>query len=264
MPPSALLSLPQSARIVVVSDLQTPFHDQPAVDNLLAFIKDFEPDALVNVGDDIDSPQVSGFSKGQAGEFAATLQANADQCKAVHAAFREALGDKPYHISRSNHGDRLQRYIARYAPALADLRCLQLAELLGYDQLGITYHESPFEIAPGWVCCHGDEGNLSRIAGRTAATLAERFGVSVVCGHTHRAAVSFKSYGYGWRVTKSLGSMEVGHLMDLAQAEYLDRSGGWADWQSAFGILYVSGDRVSPVVIPVTDSAFMVDGLSYG
>jgi hypothetical protein len=190
------------------------------------------------------------------------LQESIDLTHLMHRGFRDAVGDIPYHVSRSNHGDRTQKYIHRYAPALADLRCLQLPELLGYSELGIEYHKQPFEIAPGWYCAHGDEGTLSKISGRTAGLLAEKWGVSVACGHTHRAGLAFKSYGFNGFVKQRVTGMEVGHLMDLRQAHYLPA--GSADWQKAFGILYVTGDNVWPVVVPVLDGTFTVEGVTFG
>jgi len=248
--------------VLIVSDIQAPYHNRKALDNLIAFTKDFKPDRLVNVGDDIDGPEISQWHKGSALEYGSTLQLSFDIITEIHARFREAIGDAPYDLSRSNHGDRMRKYIGQYAPALASLRSLDLAELAGYTAAGITYHRSPFPIAPGWVCAHGDEGGLSQIAGRTAGLLSQHWGVSVACGHTHRAGLTAKSYGYGGSTSRTIWGMEVGHLMDQAQAGYL--RGGHADWQSAFGILRVRGDRVHPEVIPVgDDGSFCVDGQWY-
>lgn len=250
-------------RIVIISDLQVPYQDHIAVDNVLRFLSDFQPDMLVNVGDDIDSPQTSHWHKGKAGEYAGTLQRDIDATRQLHTRFCLAIGNVPYHVSRSNHGDRTQKYINQYAPALASLSCLQLEKLLGYDELGIQFHRDPFDIAPGWVCAHGDEGTLSPIAGRTASLLAEKWGVSIVCGHTHRAGIISKSYGYGGHVTGQVTGLEVGHLMDVKQAGYL--AGGHADWQQAFGLLYVNGDKVRPDLVPIQgDGSFLVEGVNYG
>jgi hypothetical protein len=248
---------------VIVPDLQIPYHDKRAVDNLVRFVGDFKPDQLVNVGDDIDAPETSTWTKGKAGEYAGTLQAAFDSTRLVHARFREALGGKPYHVSRSNHGDRTQKYIDRYAPALRSLSCLRLEDLIGYRDLGIDYHREPFRISDDWVACHGDEGTLSLIGGRTAGLLAEKWGVSVVCGHTHRAGIVAKSYGYGGRVTRTVTGMETGHLMDVGAARYLD--GGHCDWQEAFSVLYECRGRSTPVLVPVhNDGSFVVEGVVYG
>ncbi len=41
-------------RIVIVSDLQVPFHDRHAVKNLASFIAKFKPHEVVTIGDEID------------------------------------------------------------------------------------------------------------------------------------------------------------------------------------------------------------------
>jgi hypothetical protein len=248
--------------IVVVSDMQVPLHDAKAVDAVVRFVSDFQPDELVNVGDDADCPEVGTWKRGLADEYGGTFQDGLDETREVHRQFRLSLGDKPYHVSRSNHTDRLQSYINRNAPALSPVRGLRLETLLGYDELGIKFHRQPFQIAPGWVCAHGDEGSLSRISGRTAGLLAEKWGVSVVCGHSHRAGMSLKSYGYAGKVTKTVTGLEVGHLMDLKKATYL--AGGSGDWQQAFAILYVRSGRVTPVLVPIQGGKFTVEGKVYG
>lgn len=248
--------------VLIVSDIQAPYHDRKALDNLISFAKDFKPDVLVNVGDDVDGPEISQWHKGSALEYGSTLQTSFDIITGIHGRFREAVGDVPYHLSRSNHGDRLQKYVKQYSPALASLRSLDLAELAGYSAAGIEYHKAPFSIAPGWVCAHGDEGNMSQIAGRTAGLLSQRWGVSVACGHTHRAGLVPTSLGYGGSITTTLWGLEVGHLMALDQASYL--KAGHANWQAAFGLLRINGTRVHPEVIPIqNDGSFCVDGVWY-
>jgi hypothetical protein len=46
-------------RIVVVSDLQVPYHDRVATRNLASFITKFKPDQVVNIGDEIDLAHIS-------------------------------------------------------------------------------------------------------------------------------------------------------------------------------------------------------------
>ena len=249
--------------VVVIPDMQIPYHDLTAINNLIEFVSDFDPDHLVNVGDDVDSPETARWNKGYATEYAGTLQEGFDQARMIHAAFRDAIGDKPYFVSRSNHGDRTAAYIKRYAPALSGLRSLDLAALVGYKELGIHYKTEPFLVAPDWVCAHGDEGSLSPIAGRTAGLLAAKWGVSVVCGHSHRAGIQPTSYGFGGVVHRTVYGMEVGHMMSMKAAHYL--KGGHGNWQQAFGILYVHGVRVTPVLIPIhSDGSFVVEGVQYG
>ena len=246
-------------KIVVVSDLQAPYHSQRAVDALCRFINNSNPDEIVNVGDDTDSPEPSRWNKGLAGEYEGTLQKGLDKTRAIHAQFRAALGPgKPYHVMRSNHGDRVETYVRKYAPALSSLRSLDIAELLGYAENGITYHRKPYSFAPGWLVLHGDEGGLSPSPGGTAMSLARSTGMSVVCGHTHKMGSQHANRGFNGRIT-ALHGVECGHLMSVGKAQYL-KTGG-ANWQSGFGIFYVDGQDVSFQLVPVKqDGSFIVDG----
>ena len=172
-------------KIVVLSDIQAPSHDGRAITTLQEFIEDFEPDEIYCVGDEADSPEPSRWNKGRAAEYSKTLQAGLDKTSNIMEGFKNALGDKPFHVMRSNHGDRIGNYIDKYAPALAGLRELEYEALLRYDELDITYHNKIWQFAPGWALAHGDEGSLLQTAGGTALNLERRIGLSVEIGRAH-------------------------------------------------------------------------------
>jgi hypothetical protein len=113
--------------------------------------------------------------------------------------------------------------------------------------------------------CHGDEGPLNQVAGRTAFNLAKnKFGANVVCGHTHRAGLTSESYGYNGKIRDTRHGLEVGHFMDLTKADYLKKKGVAANWQQSFGILHIHGSKVYPQLVPVDyDGNFSVEGQLY-
>lgn len=248
-------------RVVVLSDIQAPSHDARAITALQDFVYDFEPDELYCVGDEADSPEPSRWNKGRAGEYAKTLQSGLDKTSDIMEGFKDVLGDKPFHTMRSNHGDRIDHYISKYAPALASLRALEYEELLRYRELDITYHNKIWQFAPGWALAHGDEGSLLQTSGGTALNLARRIGLSVVCGHTHRQGIQHYHVGYNGRISSRLFGVEVGHLMDLNKADYL--STGAANWQQGFAILYIRRSNVTPVTVPIIGRSFTVEGKTY-
>jgi UDP-2,3-diacylglucosamine pyrophosphatase LpxH len=248
-------------RIVVLSDIQAPSHDGRAVTTLNEFIEDFAPDELYCVGDEADSPEPSRWNKGRAEEYAKTLQAGLDKTSEIMEGFKNAIGDKPFHVMRSNHGDRIGNYINKYAPALASLRALEYEELLRYRELDITFHNKIWQFAPGWALAHGDEGSLLQTAGGTALNLARRIGLSVVCGHTHRQGIQHHHVGYNGQINTRLFGVEVGHLMDLSKATYLTT--GAANWQQGFTVLYVRRGNVTPVNVPIIGRSFTVEGETY-
>jgi hypothetical protein len=247
-------------RIVVLSDMQIPLHDKRAIKAVVKFVKDYQPDELFCVGDEADCLAPARWSKGYAAEHS-NLQRDLDETTRIMGEFRKALGDYPFHLMRSNHGDRIQRYIERDAPALASLRDLKYEKLLGYRDLEITYHNKLWEFAPGWVMGHGDEGPTSRYSGGTAMTLAKKIGMSVVCGHTHKLGYLHDNKSFNGRYVSNLYGFEVGNLMDLKQATYL--KGGSANWQTSFGLLYIHKGKVTPVPVPIQNNSFVVEGKVY-
>jgi predicted phosphodiesterase len=247
--------------IVVLPDMQIPYHDPRAVAAVRTFVEEYQPDELFCVGDEADSPEPSRWNKGMAGEFEGTLQKGLDKTTEIMVKFKEALGDKPFHTMRSNHGDRIQNYVAKYAPALASLRDLEYSKLLRYSENGITYHDKFYQFAPGWVLAHGDEGRASKQPGGTALTLAKQIGASVVCGHTHKQGIQHEHTGFGGNIHHRLYGVEVGHFMDLKQAHYLGQTG--ANWQQGFTILYQRRGNVTPVTVPINGRSFVVEGQVY-
>lgn len=248
-------------KIVVLSDMQIPYHDKKATEAVRKFVADYDADKLFCVGDEADSPEPSRWNKGSAGEYAGTLQAGLDTTAQIMKGFKEALGDKEFHVMRSNHGDRIQHYINRYAPALASLRDLEYAKLLHYYDNEITYHDKIWKFSSGWVMAHGDEGNLIKSAGGTALSLARKVGSSVICGHTHRLGIQHEHAGLNGKIQTRLFGFEVGHLMDLSKASYLNA--GTANWQQGFGILHIVNNKVFPVAVPIINRSFVVDGQKY-
>jgi len=60
--------------VIVIPDMQVPYHDSRAVRAVQNFVGDYQPDELYCVGDEADSPEPSRWNKGLAGEFEGTLQ----------------------------------------------------------------------------------------------------------------------------------------------------------------------------------------------
>lgn len=188
------------------------------------------------------------------------MQKEIDKCHDILSTFRDDRS-KPFMLMRSNHGERIRTYIARYAPALHGLRGLDYEALLGLPELGIVYHEAPYEFAPGWLLAHGDEGSLVQTSAGTAMGLAKKWGMSVVCGHTHKAGIQHQHLSVNGRVTRHLFGMEVGHLMDPKKADYL--KAGSANWQSAIAVIEVDGKHVQPTLIPLFNSKIRFGGREF-
>jgi hypothetical protein len=242
-------------RIWLVSDLQVPYHDPRAVEALGECLKDLrkKEDLVVTVGDEIDLPQISRWTQGKAGEWERTLGKDRDLTVSILAS----LGVD--HVIRSNHTDRLFQSLTSRLPGLLGLPELELRNFLRLDDLGITFHEEAFRVAPGWVVMHGDEAGVSGVPGQTAWGLTQKVGLSVACGHTHRLGLRPHTQSVNGKVTRTLYGLEVGCLMNFKDAKYAKTH----NWQQGFGILYVDGQKVTPCAIPIDKKSFVVEGKRY-
>lgn len=253
--------------IVVMPDVQAPLHDVELVKKFVSFLGDYQPTELAQVGDFTDSTEISRWVRGKKPEFAGDLAGGFRGARGILADIRDVFNGR-IRIVRSNHDDRLELYIEACAPGLASLMdddYLTFEKVMKFDEYEVEFiRDAVVELAPGWVMAHGDEGSLSPSAGKTAFGLAKnKFGVSTVCGHTHRAGMTSESTGYNGQIRNILTGLEVGHFMDLSKADYLKKKGVAANWQQAFGILEIYGDRVYPRLITVQDGHFSVDGVEY-
>jgi hypothetical protein len=241
--------------IPIVSDLQAPYHDRRAVGAVVSFIEEYDFKKVLCVGDVLDAPQVSQWTKGRAGEHAGDLAKDRDVAVKLLADLRVT------DLSRSNHDDRVEKYVAKYAPGFAGLPELTIERFMGLDDLGITFHRKPARVAPGWYMLHGDEVGYSRTAGGTALGLARKVGGSVVCGHTHKLGLQHDHSSVSGRRTASRWGLEVGNLMDQKRAGYL--GAGYANWQQGFGVLLVDGSNVTPIPVPISNGSFWFEGVKF-
>ncbi|MFD8527843.1 metallophosphoesterase family protein [Streptosporangium canum] len=249
-------------RIAVISDTQIPFEDKRALSNVIAFIGQTKPDEVVHVGDLMDYPQPSSWSKNSKEEFEGSVFKDSELGKRYLGDLRKVYAG-PIKVIEGNHDLRPRAYLAKWAPALAETNQFNVDVLLDFDGHGVELVKGFYDFTADWTITHGHLGfTLSQLAGRTAQLAANRIGKSVVMGHTHRLAVSRESFGYQGKITTRTG-FEVGHLMDIKKAVYL-KSGG-ANWQQGFGVLDIDGGYVNPQGIPVhKDGSFLVDGFKYG
>ena len=243
-------------KIVVISDLQVPYHDERAVRNVASFIRRFKPDQVITIGDEIDLPQISRWTEGTPGWFEQSL--GSDRDATVEILWNLQVTD----MIRSNHTDRLYNVIMKKIPAFLALPELKFEKFMKLDELGIKFHRKPLEFAPDWIAIHGDEGSVKPTPGLTALDAARKHGKSVVCGHTHRAGQSAFTEASGGVLGRILRGVEVGNLMDFKKAGYMKGTG---NWQQAFAVFYVDKKTVTNTIVHIEkDGSFVFEGKRYG
>lgn len=244
--------------IVVLADLQIPYHDPGYIKVMYRFVKEmrrsrqFHRVEVGQIGDFTDQPETGRWNKGAAGEFAPTFWSGIRQAREVANLIEFDW------IKVGNHDRRVEDYLEKYAPALvADDGEWNLDTLLRLPR-GTRLERDMFQMAPGWIAAHGDEGGLSQIAGGTAYGLTAKWDQSVICGHTHRAGIVSKTVGLpGHR--RRISGMEIGHGMDESSARYIKSKA--PNWQKAFGVFLVRGQSTYDQLVMVNpDNTFTWDG----
>ena len=253
-----------SKRIVVFPDTQIPFDDRKALKALIRFIGDTDPDQVIHIGDLMDYPTPSRWTKGTGEEFAQRMKEHNEQAKKRFFEPLRAVYNGPIGIHEGNHDERPRTYLSKYAPALAEYaENFCISKMLDFDGFGINLLPEFNKIAPGWITTHGHRGqiSLSRIAGHTALNAAKKFHTSVVMGHTHRQGILSDTGGYGGDIVRQVTGVEVGHLMNQRLASYLNS--GTGNWQTGFAVLTIDGQHVHPELVPIVKGKFTFDGYTW-
>jgi predicted phosphodiesterase len=245
-------------RIVILSDLQVPFEDVHVTRNIAKFLQTFKPDQTVTIGDEIDFQSISKWSDGTPLAYEQTLGDDRDRC--VELLWELGVTD----CIRSNHTDRLYNIIMKKIPSFLSLPELRFEKFMKFDELGITFHKKPMQLAPNWVAVHGDHSPIKSQGGLSAMEAARRNGKNVISGHTHRAGRTSFSEASGGRLGRVLHGVEVGNLMDFSKALYGGSTGSF-NWQQAFAIMYIHGKNVQVDLIYIEkNGTFIVGGKVYG
>lgn len=249
---------------LIAPDIQYPYHDSLALAKLIKVAKDHQPDQIIQIGDGIDFPQVSQWSKGTAGEYADTLQEHIDGYrKGVLIPLREAAPEAAITWIEGNHDLRLREFVRKYAAPLTNLRALEVESLFGLEELGIRYERGPLRVATNTLVVHGHEsGGYCASASAWDAKFSKRYGSerNVIFGHTHQPFLITRSYGYDGKVTPRF-TMNAGSIMDPVAATYI--KDGAVNWTMSFGFLTDDGKRVYPELVTMVDRGFIFRGEKY-
>ena len=243
-------------RVAFISDLQSPFFDEKSVKVVGKFLSKWKPHQTIQIGDEIDLPQLGGFNAGTIDEMVGNLDddRNLTQDVLQYLGVTDVVG--------SNHGIRLYRSIKKRLPSFLNLPELQYDRFMGYDKLGIKFHPHGLDWAYGWTAVHGDAFPLSQVPGQTALNGARRLGKSVVCGHTHRLGLAAFTEASRGQLGRTVWGLEVGNLVDLASSG-MAYTRGYANWQQGFAVAYVKDRKVQVIPIPINNGTFIFEGKLY-
>lgn len=182
------VALPFPSKVLVLSDIHLPYHDNPAVKAVIREgLKQGVTDILLN-GDTMDNYSWSRFEPDVRKR---DPKAELDSVRVFLKALRKAFPKARIWFKNGNHEDRWYAYMNRHAPVLLQTQSFNLAEQLGFATLGIHEIGSRQLITAGsLLIVHGHEiskGVQSPLS--PARRLWMAFEQDVLGGHFHQESV---------------------------------------------------------------------------
>lgn len=214
-------------RIVCLHDWHVPYHDAKAVSCQLEFCRQIQPNEII-LHELHDFYALSRFNKNPTRAF--QLQDEIDATHSLLKTLREYCPTATIRLLKSNHTDRLQRYLWSNATALHGLRALELPMLFNLHELDIKYQANYHY--KGTLFKHGHI--VRQQSAYTAHAEYQREGTSGMSGHSHRGGSFYRTVRGGSYVW-----IEGGCACDLSP-EYIEDD--VANWQHGLGIATFEND----------------------
>ena len=177
--------LPKASRkILIISDLHIPYHNDDAVFAALEYGLDQEVDTIIINGDLIDFATISRHEKDMRKRSVKyEMDCTRVFLKGLRGMFPKALIVWSY----GNHCIRYDKYIMQKAPEIFDIELIQLHELLKLRDLNIIKVDSTQYIYAGKLAIfHGHETGLTSGGVNPARSLRLKLNKSAVTSHFHR------------------------------------------------------------------------------
>lgn len=140
-------------KLLVFSDVHFPFQDNLAVQSMMQFAIEYQPDIIVMLGDMIDFYQISTFVKNPAKK---SVKQEIDETRKFLEELRYQFPQARIIFKTGNHCDRMEKFIFQNAKQIHDLISDLLPLQLGLDTLKIEYITEPFAVGKLWFL-HGHE-----------------------------------------------------------------------------------------------------------
>lgn len=240
-------------RVIIVNDLQMPFHDAPVVEAVERFWNDWKPDIEVYNGDIFDFYGISDHLKNPSRK--ATFQDEIDLAKTWLYNRRSANPDARPIFIEGNHEDRLRRFLWKWSPELSSLTVLTPEVLLGLNEFGFERlnYKSQLNLL-GFLIEHGDIASGAGVyTSNVAAAMAKRTASSGLCGHTHRLGQ------YHWRDSRGSHKYIENGCLCFLQLEYA----AFPNWQQGFTYAEVWDGVLYPTTLEIYGWGFIANGERY-
>lgn len=242
-------------KAVLLPDIHYPDHDKKCMKAVTAFVKDFRPDVLVFMGDQLTLDPVSFWNKGKPG--LSEGKHLIDDFKGFEEEILTPLVKASPKAKRvwiiGNHEDRARKFIQEN-PSVKGL--IEPEEFLNLKDRGfqIVKYGDLYELGKLYVM-HGEFWNKYH-----AAKTVETFENSVMYAHTHNPQV------YSKTVPRDTGRYHCAFCLGCLCNRTPEYKSGKANrWMHGFGVVYVRPDGLfDPYMVYINKGQFIFNGKLYG
>ena len=264
-PPLFVKTAKDGHRVVVISDMQIPYHDPKIIGSphkkmalIERFIREYQPDTIVIDGDGIDCYSLSTFDKNPHRIFKTKdeLAMAGNMLDMFHKLCPNAViiwldGNHEYRLWRTYMELCAKDVKVLEVLGAAGITTLDTSNLLHLADRGVQYQPYSGHLNfLSFIITHGDivRSNSSY----TARGMYEKWHSSGASGHTHRLGCYHFTDGTG----RTHAWYELGSLC-LNTLEYVSNP----NWQQGFGYGQVLRNKLHFLMAPIFDNAIVVPGV---
>lgn len=249
----------ETERVMFLSDIHAPFHDEDAIQAVLRFIPEFDPHRIVLNGDIQDFYALSRFDRDW--DRNESLDEEIGVGNRIRSQIRHAAPNADIIETEGNHEARLEAYLRRNVDTMAPIlslpavkEAISMKSLFNDSYYKITrFGSEGFFLRENFRVKHGEFARQD--AGMSAKAQMLRGFTSGVSGHTHRLS-RFPFRADGGRLFEWF---ENGCLCSL-DAEYM--RGGAPNWEQGFtvGQFSTKGSSYFMEIVPIRDGKILWQG----
>ena len=176
---------------LLLYDIHIPHQDIVAVDSAIKYAKaHYEIREVILGGDTMDCESLSKYDKiSETASFADEVY----ETNSFLRKLRDIFPNAKITYIMGNHEERLEKYVRKNVPELADFKELTLPSFLDFDDVGVEFVDNRKRLTQGvglyrvqgWNIFHGHEFGICPLT-NPAKRYVDRAKVNMIVGHIHK------------------------------------------------------------------------------